>query len=81
MLVFVALVQHLLDLGSFICLLSVAVQALKLGKLAFIVVVGAGREGRGAAGKGEKANAAGGLLNGTLYLPCTDEQDVGTCWS
>lgn len=42
--VFAALARHLVGFDSLICLMSLAVQALKLGKLGFITVVGEGRE-------------------------------------
>ena len=79
--VFVAVARHSVDFGNLICLLSLAVQALKLGRLGLIIVVDVGRGGRGAAGEGGKADAAAGLLYGTLCLPCPDEQDFGMCWS
>lgn len=79
--VFVALARQLVDFGILICLLCLAVQALKLGKLGCIIAVNVDRGGRAAAGKGEKVDAAAGLVNGTLCLPCPDEHNLGMCWS
>jgi len=70
--VFVTLAWRLVGFGSLICPLSPAVQAPKLIKLGFTIIVDMSRGGRGAAGKGGKAGAAAGLLNGTLCLPCPD---------
>lgn len=64
--VFVALAGHLVDFGILICFLSLAVQALKLGKLGFIIIVDVGSGGRVAAGKAGKADAAAALLNGDV---------------